>query len=84
MSMGTQYRFQVSGDYSKKLEFLKGTAAQKGIGFSGDHNKGSFWGHGMMCNYFRVGDEMIVNIESVPQGCTFEQIEKMIENFFKQ
>jgi len=38
----------------------------------------------MMCNYFRVGDEMIINIESVPQGCSFEQIEKMIEDFFKQ
>jgi hypothetical protein len=84
MVMGKQYRFKVAGDYSKKLDFLKGTAAQRGIDFNGDTNKGSFWGHGMMCNYFRVGDEMIVNIESVPQGVTFEQIEKMIEDFFKQ
>jgi len=81
--MGQQYRFQISGDYARKLEFLKASAAKKGIGFSGDLNKGSFWGHGMMCNYFKVGSEMIVNIETVPQGCTFEQIEKLIEDFFK-
>jgi len=82
--MGQQYRFPISGDYSQKLGFLEKTASQKGIGFSGDMSKGSFWGHGMMCNYFRLGNEMIVNIESVPNGSTFDQIEKMIENFFKQ
>jgi len=81
--MGQQYRFQISGNISKKLEFLKGSAAQKGMGFSGDYNKGSFWGHGLMCNYFKLGNEMIVNIESVPQGCTFEHMGKLIEDFFK-
>ena len=82
--MGTQFRFHVSGDYGKKIEFLKLSASKRGIGFNGDQNKGSFWGHGMMCNYFKVGDTMIVNIESVPQGNTAEQIEKLIEDFFNQ
>ncbi len=80
-AMSRQCRFKVSGDPVEKLEFLRRTATGKGITFNGDQNKGSFWGHGLLCNYFRIGDEVIVNIESVPPGSSFDDIAKMIETF---
>jgi len=76
-----QYRFQIGSDCAKRLDFLKKTSAEKGITFNGDCNKGSFWGHGLMCNYFRVGGEIIINIESVPANTTFDDMAKMIEKF---
>lgn len=79
--MGKQYKFKVVGDPAKKLDFLRQTATERGVTFNGDHNKGSFWGHGLLCNYFRVGDEVIVNIESVPQDTSFEAVAKLIESF---
>lgn len=61
------------------MEFLSKTAAEKGITFNGDCNKGSFWGHGLMCNYFRVGEEIILNIESVPPNTTYDFVAEMFE-----
>lgn len=82
--MAKQYKFQISGDCAKKLDFLKKTAAEKGITFNGDCNKGSFWGHGMMCNYFRVGGDVILNIESVPPNTSYDDIARMFEKALKE
>lgn len=79
--MAKQYKFQIGGDCSKRLDFLKKTSAEKGITFNGDCNKGSFWGHGLMCNYFKVGNEIILNIESVPANSNYDDMAKMIEKF---
>jgi DNA repair exonuclease SbcCD ATPase subunit len=81
---GKQYRFPIRGDPVKKLEFLKKSAAEKGITFNGDHNKGIFWGHDLLCNYTRVDNDMILNIIKVPAGSTHDQIARLIENFFGQ
>ena len=81
--MAKQYRFQIAGDCSERLEFLKKTSSEKGITFNGDCNKGSFWGHGLMCNYFKVGGEIILNIESVPADTSFDDMAKMLEKFLK-
>jgi DNA repair exonuclease SbcCD ATPase subunit len=81
---GKQYLFPIRGDPVKKLEFLKKSAAEKGITFNGDYNKGIFWGHDLLCNYTRIDKDMIVNIIKVPAGSTHDQIAKLIENFFGQ
>ena len=60
---------------------MKSTASEKGITFSGDCNKGSFWGHGLMCNYFRLGNEVILNIESVPTDTSFDEMAKILEKY---
>jgi len=82
--MGRQFRFRVDATANDKLDFLRQSARRKGIAFDGDDNKGTIWGHGLVCNYFKLGNEMILNIESIPMGSSFEQIEKLIENFFTQ
>jgi hypothetical protein len=79
MDLAKQYRFPVGNDCSEKLDFLKKTSAEKGITFNGDCNKGSFWGHGLMCNYFKVGKELILNIESVPAGTDYEDVAAMLK-----
>ena len=79
--MPKQFRFQVGSDCSEKLDFLRKTSAEKGITFNGDCNKGSFWGHGLMCNYFKVGQELILNIESVPENTSYDDMAAMIKKF---
>jgi len=77
--LAKQYRFQIGSDCADKLEFLRKTAAEKGMTFNGDCNKGSFWGHGLMCNYFKVGGELILNIDSVPADTSFEDVAAMVK-----
>ena len=81
---GNQSRFKIKGDSADRIDSMVKNASVMGISFEGDQSKGTFRGKDFAFNFLTEGNEMVVTIESVPPGQTYESVARLIEKFLKQ
>ena len=82
--MARTYRFSLRGDPHGKLQLLKTKAAQSGVRFVGDVDRGTFSGMGLSGRYVRENDEIVVTIDSVPFLFTYDSVAAMIGRFLEE
>lgn len=82
--MSRTYRFSLRGDPHGKLQLLQTKAAQSGVQFVGDVERGTFSGRGLSGSYVRQEDDFVVTIESVPFLFTFDSVATMIGKFLEE
>lgn len=79
--MAKTYRFPLGGAPQDKLNALRRNAAQRGVRFVGDVERGSFSGMGLDGFYVRDGSEIVVTINRVPFIYSMDQVAAMIQDF---
>ena len=82
-TMARTYRFRLQGNPQEKLVTLKRKAAERGVRFVGDVDRGTFSGMGLSGSYRREDQDIAVTIQAVPFLFTYDSVAAMIESFLE-
>jgi hypothetical protein len=83
------YTFTIRGDPAQKLQRIKALAAQKGVSFNGDLNRGNFaggislLGMGIRGTYAIQGNMIAVTVIEKPASYSWDQIESQLRGFIE-